>query len=135
LNCLENFLQDQEICQNLPAWLNDSVPQFPLSVRAKLPLAIQMNSDHDLNSFAAIDFRQLINATRGSWGLSVTLTFLFSSASVFDQLSVKDALQVAKVIRKNAIWQTIDEYLMTVSSRLKGDSLSNGECSRCCSLC
>jgi hypothetical protein len=26
LNYLENFLLDHKICQNFPAWLNDSVP-------------------------------------------------------------------------------------------------------------
>jgi hypothetical protein len=43
---------------------------------AKLPLAIQMDSDQHLNDFAALDFRQLVNVAKGPWGLSVTLTFV-----------------------------------------------------------
>jgi hypothetical protein len=66
LNSLKNFLLDQEICQNLPAWLNDSVPQFPLSISPKLPFGIQTNSDQYLNDFASADFGQLINVAQGS---------------------------------------------------------------------
>jgi hypothetical protein len=45
----------------------------------------------------------------------VTLTFVFWSVSAFDQLRVKDVLEFANVIRKEAIWPRIDEYLMTAS--------------------
>jgi hypothetical protein len=93
----------------------------PLSIKAKFPFAIQMDSDQHLNDFAAVNFRQVIDVAKGSWGLSVTLALVFSSVSVFGQLSVKALFQIANVIRKEAIWRTIDEYLMMASSRLKED--------------
>jgi hypothetical protein len=116
LNYLENFLHDQDICQNLPASLNDSVPQFSLSIMPKLSLVIQRDSDQHLNDSAAANFRQRVNVAQGSSGQGGPLTFGFSSVSAFDQLSAKDALQVAKVIQKEAVWPTIDKYLMTASS-------------------
>jgi hypothetical protein len=108
---VDDFMQDAEICQNLPTWLNDSVPSFPLSHMAKLVFAIQKDPEQYLSDLSTVDIRTLINVAKRSWGLSVPLSFILSNVILFS-LDLKEVFQMVKGLRKDVVLRAIDDFLL-----------------------
>jgi hypothetical protein len=109
-NFIDSILQDHDICANLPGWLNDWLPQVPLSVIAKLNFTVQREAASFLEYLSGVDIRTLVLLRRNRIGFAVPLTLVLKQflpgdlRDIFDLSRQVEREQALRCAASTASW-------------------------------